>query len=228
MKGPCMGKFMVEILVNNKPSLASGAEFRGRAEAENYAIALSFETKEITAYRVFETGWGVPPRTAYSPIWVRASGGSVSEIAQLSKNLCESISAQDDLMIMDIGKVLAKMPEGSSVIVFRKFRGTVLAGLAVPNGDIVMTTELYGKGLLNPEGSPGAWRLIPATKLDLLKEFVSPLEGALAYFVLSPSGEYALALSHLVRSDGNVQWISNADYIRRVGDVLIEVGLLQA
>jgi hypothetical protein len=62
-------------------------------------------------------------------------------------------------------------------------------------------TELYGKGLLNHDASPDAWRLIPAAKLDLLEELINPLEAALAHFVLSPAG---------------------------IGDVLIEVGLLQS
>jgi hypothetical protein len=221
-----MGKFMVEILVNNKPSIASSTEFRGHMEAEHYAIALCSEMKEVTAYRIFETGWGAPPRTPHSPAWIAAPDAS-GERSQFAQNLAESISAQDDVMMMDIAKVLKKMPEGSSVIAFRKYRGTVLAGLVVPNGDIVTTTELYGRGLLNPEGSPGAWRLIPDTKLNLLKEFSDPPEAALAFFVLSPSGEYAFALSHLVRSDGNLQWISKADYVCRVADVLIEAGLLQ-
>lgn len=151
-----------------------------------------------------------------------------TERAEFRQQLAESIQAQDDLMMIDIAKVLQKMPEGSTVVAFRKFRGTVLAGVVVLNGDIGLMTEMYGKGILNPEGSPGVWRFISTTKLNLLAEFSDPPEAALAFFVLTPDGQYAFALSHIVRADGNVQWVSKTDYVGRVADVLVDSGLLQA
>ena len=148
------------------------------------------------------------------------------ERKEFHKELAGSVQFQDDLMMMDIAKVLHQMPEGSSVFALRKYRETVLGGVVVLNGDITLLTDMFGKGLLNPEGSPGAWRLIPEIKLNLLAEFENPPEAALAFLALSPSGDYALALSHIVRSDGEVQWVTDAEYICSVASVLAEVGLL--
>jgi hypothetical protein len=83
------------------------------------------------------------------------------------------------------------------------------------------------EGMLDPDRSADCWKLIPESKLNLLTEFTNPPDGALAFFVLTPSGQYAMAFSHIFRSDGTVQWISNADFICRVADVLAEAGLFQ-
>ncbi len=147
--------------------------------------------------------------------------------AQLREELAASVESQDSLMMVDIAKVLHEMPKQSSVIAVRKYRGAVLAGLVVPHGDIALTIKIFSKGHLNPDGSPGAWRLIPETKLNLLKEFTDPPDAALAFFILTPTGQYALAFSHLVRSDGGVHWVSNADYICQVAEVLSEVDLIE-
>ena len=155
-------------------------------------------------------------------------GAGDRQRAQLRKELVDSVESQDNLMMIDIAKVHHKVPEGSSVVALRKHRGTILAGIVVLNGNITLTIEMFRKGILNPEGCPGAWRLIPESRLNLLKEFTNPPEAALAFFALTPSGQYAYAFSHLVRSDGQVQWISDADLVRRVADVLIETGLFQA
>jgi hypothetical protein len=155
-------------------------------------------------------------------------GSGDRERAHFRKGLANSVESQDNLMMVDIAKILHKMPEGSTVVALRKYRGTVLAGLVVPNGDITLTTELFSKGRLNPDGSPGAWRLIPEIKLNLLKEFTDPPDAALAFFVLTPTGQYAFAFSHVVRSDGDVQWISNEAYVCSVAEVLIEAGLFEA
>jgi hypothetical protein len=111
-----------------------------------------------------------------------------SERRQLRQELSRSVEFQDNLMMVDIAKIVHKVPEGSSVIAFRKYRGTLHAGLVVPSGSLSITLDLMSKGLLNPDGTPGAWRLISPSKLDLLKEFDRPPEGALAYFALTPTG----------------------------------------
>ena len=157
------------------------------------------------------------------------SEDSDRERAQFRRELADSVEAQDNLMMADIAKVIHKMPEGSSVVALRKYRGTVFAGLVVPtwpNGDMTLTVEMWRKGLLNPVGSPGSW--IPASKVNLLSEFTDPPDAALAFFVLTPTGQYALAFSHLVRSDGQVHWVSDEGYICRVAEVLVEAGLVKA
>jgi hypothetical protein len=151
-----------------------------------------------------------------------------SERARFRKELAGSLQSQDNLMMMDIAKILRKMPVGSSVVALRKYRGTILAGVVVLNGNTLLTTDLFSKGLLNPDGLPGLWRLIPESRLNLLKEFTNPPDAALAFFVLTPTGQYAFAFSHIVRSDGEVHWISDADWVCRVADVLVESGLFEA
>jgi hypothetical protein len=143
------------------------------------------------------------------------------------QELASSVKSQDSLMMTDIAKVLHKVPDGSSVIAFRQYHGTVLAGPVVLDGNTSLMFEMFHNGVLNPDGSPGLWRLIPKNKLDLLKEFVNPPEAALAYFVLTPAGHYALAFSHIVRSDNDVHWVSDTDFVRRIADVLVEAGLFQ-
>ena len=147
--------------------------------------------------------------------------------AQFHRELADSVLAQDDLMMVDIAKILHKMP-GSSVVAMRKYQGTVFAGLVVLNGNISLTMEMFRKGILNPTHSPSEWTVIPESKLNLVQEFTDPPEAALAFFVLTPSGGYAFALSHIVRSDGDVQWVSNVDFVHRVADVLVELGVCQA
>jgi hypothetical protein len=149
------------------------------------------------------------------------------ERADFKKELANSIESQDNLMLMDVAKVLEKMPEGCSVVAFRKYRGTVLAGVVVANGDIGLMAELGIKGRLNPESSPGLWRLVPESRLKILKGLADPPDAALAFFVLAPSGQYAFAYSHLVRADGNVQWINDAEFICDVADMLLELNLFE-
>lgn len=150
------------------------------------------------------------------------------ERAQLRLKLSTSIEAQDNLMITDIAKVLHEMPEGSSVVAFRKYRGTVLAGIVVLHGNTVKALEMFRNGHLNPESSPSLWRLIPEAKLNILHEFEDPPEGALAFFVLTPSGDYSFAFSHLVRSDGRVHWISDATWVCQVAETLVNVGIFES
>jgi hypothetical protein len=149
------------------------------------------------------------------------------ERTRFHQELASSVKSQDSLMMTDIAKILHKMPDNSSVIAFRHHHGSVFAGPVVLDGNTSLTFEMYHQGTLNPDGSPGLWRLIPETKLNLLREFSNPPEAALAFFVLTPSGQYSFAFSHIVRSDGDVQWVSDVDFVRHVADVLIEVGLFQ-
>jgi hypothetical protein len=161
-----------------------------------------------------------------------ASNGD-DERLRLRKELAGSVDAQDSLMMIDIAKVLHEMPEGSSVVALRKYRATVRAGFVVLDGNVTQTLEWLKKGLLNPERSPGGWKLIPDSTLDLLlhppiDESDNPPDAALAFFVLTSRGQFAFALSHLYRSDGQVHWISDANIINRIADVLVEARLLQA
>jgi hypothetical protein len=148
--------------------------------------------------------------------------------AQFCQELAGSVQIQDGLMMADIAKILHKVPTGSSIVALRKYRGTVLAGLVVAAGDLALTFEGFRRGALNPDHSPGMWKLIPESKLNLLAEFTdSPPESALAFFVLTPTGGCVMAFSHIVRTDNDVQWVSKADYTEKVAKVLLDVGLFE-
>jgi hypothetical protein len=151
---------------------------------------------------------------------------SVTERAQFRQKLANSVLEQDMLMMVDIAKILHKMP-GSSVVAMRNYGGTFFAGLVVFEDNISLTMDAFSEGRLNPARSPSQWMAIPESKLNLGREFINPPEAAVAFFVLTRSGGYALALSHIARSDGDVQWISNDDFILRVADVLVELGVFQ-
>jgi hypothetical protein len=142
------------------------------------------------------------------------------------KRLANSIEEQDTVMMVDISKVLSGSPAGSSVIALRRYRGAVQAGVVVLNGDIGHTVEMLRAGALNPRGSPDEWKLVSKDTFDLLSAFTNPPEAALAFFVMAPSGRQALAFTHLVRGDGELQWVSEADVINRVGDALSEAEIL--
>lgn len=146
---------------------------------------------------------------------------------QFRQVLAGSVQLQDSLMMADIVKVLHKVPEGSSIVALRQYHGTVLAGLVVVQGDLVLTFEGFRKGALNPDSSPGMWRLIPESRLKLLAKFTDPPEAALAFLALAPSGGCRMAFSHIARADNNVQWVSSNEYIENVVKVLLEVGLFE-
>jgi hypothetical protein len=71
-------KYLVEVLVNNNPTLTGNVPFRTYEEAEGAAKKLCLDPvlgPSITAYRVIETGWGSPRPTRNSPAWTNATTG---------------------------------------------------------------------------------------------------------------------------------------------------------
>jgi len=74
-------KYRVEVLVNNNPTIATSTDFTSYEDAEVYAKKLCAEPDFATAYRVYEAGWGAPPRTLNSPAWVNAKTGE-TEVVQ--------------------------------------------------------------------------------------------------------------------------------------------------
>lgn len=161
-----------------------------------------------------------------APAGLFISQQGVTEKAQFRQKLADSVIEQDMLMMTDIAKILHKMP-GASIVAMRKYRGTVFGGLVVFEDKITLTMDKFQEGSLNPARSPKEWIEIPESKLNLGREFLNPPDAALAFFVLTRSGQYALAFSHIVRSNGEVQWISNADFVLRVADVLVELGIFE-
>lgn len=74
---------MVEVLVNNTPSVATSDEFVTREEAELYAKGLCEKWQAAEAYRVFEYGFGAQRRTISFPPWVKAERRSDNEQKRL-------------------------------------------------------------------------------------------------------------------------------------------------
>jgi hypothetical protein len=69
-------KYLVEVLINNSPTLKGNIPFHRCEEATAVAIKLCAKGDlAATAYRVVEIGWGAPRRTLNSPAWINAMSG---------------------------------------------------------------------------------------------------------------------------------------------------------
>jgi hypothetical protein len=64
-------KYMVEVLVNGKPSIATNNTFKTTQEAEEYAKDLCVSWAAVQAYRIYEYGWRAARRTEDTPAWVK-------------------------------------------------------------------------------------------------------------------------------------------------------------